>query len=521
MRPDTPKIALLGFMLESNGFAPVAQEAEFREKLWLEGDALLADVRGPASRDVGAIKGYVEVMDARGPWEPVPLAITSAGASGSADQGFFERFVQRLDAGLRAALPVDGVFIEAHGAASATGDFDPEGTLFARVRAIVGPGVPVVATLDLHANVTRRMVDEVDLLIAYLTNPHVDMVARGREAAQAMSELLAGVSTAKAFIRLPLLPPSVALLSDRGPYGALIARGQALKQDSILNVSVLGNFSLADSPKNGMSVIVTSRGDQAAADRVARELAQQIWDEWHRLVANLMSIVEAARRLAAACADPALPALLFADVADNPGGGARGNTTALLAALLDSKMDRTAFGIHYDPELAREAHALGVGARFTAALNRAETDPGSARLHPSAEVVALSDGIVVGRRGNLAGRTIDLGPSARLRLDGRIDVVFVSIRHQCLEPAMLEHLGIDLRQLRGLVVKSRGHFRAGFDDIFADAQILEVDGPGLATPMLARVPWRHVPRPIWPLDPDMEWQVPDDVALRRRKEVEA
>src|SRR5205085_10615939 len=133
----------------------------------------------------------------------------------------------------------------------------------------------------------------------------------------------AGTRTAKAFVKLPLLPPSVALLSDRGPYGALIDRGQALKQGPILNVSVLGNFSLSDSPKNGMSIIVTSRGDQAAADRVARELAKQIWDDRHCLVAKLTSIKDATAQLAAACADPARPALLFADVADNPGGGAR------------------------------------------------------------------------------------------------------------------------------------------------------------------------------------------------------
>lgn len=508
-----PRIALLGFMLESNGFAPVADEAEFRSKLWLEGAALLADVRNEPSRDPGGIKGFVEAMDAAGPWTPVPLAITSAGASGPVDQGFFDRFAALLERGLRAALPLDGVYIEDHGAASATGEDDPDGALFAMVRRVVGPAVPVIATLDLHANVSRRMVAETDLLIAYLTNPHVDMQARGREAAAAMRELLGGVRTAKAFVKLPLLPPSVALLSDRGPYGAAIDRGQALARDPILNVSVLGNFSLGDSPKNGMSVIVTARGDQAEADRVARDLAAGLWEDRRRLVANLMPIDAAAGRLAAACADPALPALLFADVADNPGGGGRGNTTDLLRAMLDAGVTRTAFAIHTDPELAREAHDRGVGARFAAALNRAETQPDSRPLQAEAEVVALSDGAIVGRRGLIAGRALDLGPTVWLRLEGRIDVVFVSIRHQCLDPAMLEHLGIDLRALRGLVVKSRGHFRAGFDDLFADEQIIEVDGPGLVTPMLTRVPWRRVARPIWPLDPGLAWSPPADVAV--------
>jgi len=221
----------------------------------------------------------------------------------------------------------------------------------------------------------------------------------------------------------------------------------------------------------------------------------------------------ATQRLAAACADPALPALLFADVADNPGGGGRGNTTDLLRTMLDARVTRTAFAIHTDPELAQEAHQRGVGSRFTAALNRTGSHADSRPLQAEGEVMALSDGRIVGRRGLIAGRVLDLGPTAWLRLEGRVDVVFVSIRHQCLDPSMLEHLGIDLHGLRGLVVKSRGHFRAGFDDLFTDGAIIEVDGPGLVTPMLARVPWRRVARPIWPLDPDLDWSPPGDVAV--------
>ncbi len=508
------RIALFGFMLESNGFAAPADEAEFRAKMWLEGEALLADARADTCRDPGGIKGFVEVMDATGPWEPVPLVLTGAGASGPVEDGFFRRYVARIEAGLRAAMPLDGVYMETHGAASGTAEPDPEGVLFAAVRAVVGPGVPVVSTLDLHANVSRAMVAETDALIAYVTNPHVDMRERGQEAARAMLDLLGGMKTAKAFVKLPLLPPSVALLSDRGPYGAAIAEAQAMQRDpAILNISVLGNFSLGNSPKNGMSVVATARGDQAAADAAARKIAARLWARRGELVARLTSIDDATAMLREACADPSRPALLFADVADNPGGGGRGNTTDILGRFLEAGIDRTAFAIHYDPELAAEAHTACRGARFRARLNRTETHADSRTLAADAEVMAVSDGRVTGRRGLLANRTLDCGKTAWLRLEGRIDVVFVSVRHQCMEPAMLEHLGIDLRALRGLVVKSRGHFRAGFDDLFTDEQIVEVDGPGLVTPMLQRVPWTSLPRPIWPLEPDMVWNVPENVAV--------
>lgn len=509
----TPRIALLGFMLESNAFSPVAEEAEFREKHWIEGDAIVEDARSATPRDPGGLTGFCRAMDESGAWEPVPIAMTTAGASGPVDQTFFERYVEMIDERLRAALPVDGVYIQAHGAARGTVDHDPEGMLFKAVRAIVGWTIPVVATLDLHANVSHVMVAETDLLIAYLTNPHTDMAERGHEAGLAMRELLGGVRTARAFIPVPILPPQVALLSDRGPYGEAIAKGQSRVDGSILNVSVLGNFSFGDSPKTGMSVIVTARGDQVAADGLARELAQDLWEQRHRFTPKLLTIEEAARRMRAAVEDSAKPPLIFADVADNPGGGGSGNTTAILKSFLDAGVRDTAFAVHHDPALVAEAHGLGPGARLAARLNRGDADA-SNRLEVPAQVMRVSDGEIVGRRGFIGGRRFSLGPSAWLRLDGRIDLVVISIRHQCFDTQMLEHLGLEVARLRGIVVKSRGHFRAGFDDLFADENILEVDGPGLATPVLTRVAWRGIRRPIWPLDPDMAWQVPEDVAVQ-------
>lgn len=133
----------------------------------------------------------------------------------------------------------------------------------------------------------------------------------------------------------------------------------------------------------------------------------------------------------------------------------------------------------------------------------------SGKLSAPAEVIALSDGNLIGRRGAAGGRRIALGPAARIRVGG-IDVVVISIRQQCTDPAIPEHLGIDIATLRGFVVKSRGHFRAGFAEFFDDARIVEVDAPGLASPVLARLPYRNLPRPLFPLDPDTQWHAPEN-----------
>lgn len=536
MSNSSPKIAILGFSLETNGFAPPSTRADFEQSYLLRGAALEADIRAAHPRANGTLPGFVREMDATGDWTMAPLTVAATSPGGPAEQTFFDAFLADVETDLRAALPVDGVYISEHGAASTTGDFDPDGTLFERVRHIVGPDVPVVATLDLHANVSQRMVDTTDVLISYLTNPHVDQRERGSEAARAMRELLGGVRTAKALVRIPLMPPSVTLLTGVGesdedilggklqrPYGELIREGQRHVgaaeggPAAVLNVSISAGFFLTDSPKAGMTVVVTTRGDQVAADALARSLAQRAWDQRDRFVPKLTPVEEAVGRMLHACNDPGAAPLCLADVADNPGGGGRGNTTDVLRALLDAGACNVALAAFNDAALAAEAHRLGVGARFTAVLNRAESHPMSARLAAHAQVIALSDGQIVGRRGSAAGRKITLGPTARIRLFGiegseeraSIDVVVISIRQQCTDPVIPEHLGIDLATLRGFVVKSRGHFRAGFSEFYDDAHIVDVDAPGLATPVLARLPYQHLPHPIFPIDAQTRWHAPE------------
>ena len=502
MRPH--RIALAAFMLESNGHAPPATRAEFEAACWLEGAALAADLGRPAPRAPTALTGFIRAMDAGRPWQPVPLIAAAAGASGPIEQEVFDDILARLEAGLRAALPLDGVFLSLHGAATATAEVDPDGILLARVRAVVGPDVPVVATLDLHANVSRAMADHADVLIAFVTNPHVDMLERGAEAAAAMRAMLGGMRPRSAFVKLPMIPPATSQNTACGPYADAIAFGRSFLDHEVMNVSISSGFSLGDTPKNGLSVVVTTRTDAARADAVAKEIARFIWTSRGRWVAKLTTIEEAVRQAKAVGEDAGLAPLLFADVADNPGGGGRGNTVWILEAFHRACVRGAVLGVFNDPELAAEAHLLGEGARFAARFNRAETHPLSHRFEAEAVVEALHDGRITGRRGIYAGRSVDLGPAALLRIGG-LRVAVATNRRQLCEPAMLEALGVDIGALRSLVVKSRGHFRAGFDEYFAPDRILEVDVPGLTTVVLDRVPWRAVPRPIWPLDPAMEW----------------
>ena len=414
----TPRVALMGMILESNRMAKPATRRDFESLTWLEGEALVEEARAPAPVLATEFAAFVHAMDATGPWEPVPCLLAASHPAGPVEEGVFEEVASRNERLLGEAGPLDAVYICNHGAMVATHLDDPDGALIARVRQAVGPDVPIVVTLDLHANISETMVRESDLIVGYRTNPHVDMRERGEEAAFSLRRILASGKRPRAsLVKPPIAPASVTLLTAESPYGTLIDQGQrrqAEMRGAILNVSIFGNFIFADVPENTLSVVVTAREDQAAADALAAELAEAAWAMRELFVRDLTSVEEAV-----ALAKESDVSVIFSDAGDNPGGGGSGRTTELLAALHGAGCEGVLYGSFADAELAAEAHAQGVGARFVARFNRAASDEDwetwDRPFEAEAEVIALHDGEVIGEAGMTAGRRLHLGPSALLR----------------------------------------------------------------------------------------------------------
>ena len=201
--------------------------------------------------------------------------------------------------------------------------------------------------------------------------------------------------------------------------------------------------------------------------------------------------------------------MIIADVADNPGGGGRGNTAWLLEGLHDAGAKGAILGVFNDAPLAAEAHALGIGATFEAHFNREETDQYSQPFAAEATILSLSDGKIVGRDpGSRKGMAIDLGPTAALQV-GTVTVMVISIRQQCIDLGYFENFGVSVADARTVVVKSRGHFRAGFLPLFPPDRVIECDAPGLTSPNLENFEWTGFQRPIFPLDQETEWTPPD------------
>jgi microcystin degradation protein MlrC len=503
----SPRVALFGVALESNRLSPVAMEHDFSSGLLLRGDDILVDARARHPRMMREASAFVTAMDATGPWQPVPLLLTSCYPHGPIDGALHRRFLDEIERGLRAAGTLDAVVIVNHGGMIATDTDDPDGDYIALARSVVGPDVPVVVTLDLHANISDRMVAQSDIIIGYRTNPHVDMMERGEEAAFTLRRILAGQARPKAaLIRLPLTPASVNLLTHEGPYADVIdvgQRRQAEHSGAILNVSIFGGFVFSDSAKNGLAIIVTAREDIEAARSLAKELADKTWAERGRYRKTLTPLADA---LALAKQSNRAP-VIFSDSGDNPGGGGTGRTTELLKALIDAQADDVLYGSLFDVPLAEAAHAAGVGTRFRARFNSGPGLPCDVPFEADATVVGLHDGDVIGRLGLFQGKSLRLGKSAALRIGG-VTVVVISVRNQTADPMFFEMFGLDIGTARTVAVKSRGHFRAGFRPWFAPSQVYEVDTDGLTSPVLERRQWSRLPRPVYPLDEDATWGGP-------------
>jgi microcystin degradation protein MlrC len=484
-----PRVAVLGFHLESNAFAPVSEERHFRSLCYVEGEAISREARRGVSSLPAEIPAFYREMDALGPWSALPIIVTACEPGGAVDERFFQSTLAGMRARLANSGKIDAVYISNHGGMISTGGPDPDGELYAMVRGAVG-GVPVVATVDLHANISERMVASVDALVSYRTNPHMDQAERAIDAARLLKGFLDGKKSRRAFVRLPLTPASVTLLTREGPYADAINYGQTRVGNGVLDVSIVGGFVFSDTPKNGVAIVIN--GESGADVRgTALDIAGRIWNDRKRFVKRLTSMDEAIART-----NRGSPSFIWSDAGDNPGGGGTGQTTALLRKLHDAKVDGVLYGVFFEPEIASMAQRAGNGNEIQARFTEGFRVP--------AKVIKTTDGQCVGRRGIWAGRALELGATCALQIGG-ITVVCVSKRKQCADPVFFEMHGLDIGAARTVVVKSRGHFRGGFDEFFPPERVIEVDTPGLTSPVLERLEFKRLPRPVFPLDADAQW----------------
>ena len=491
---STRRIAVGGIIHETNTFAPgQTTRADFVRQGMSDGAAMVERMGGTPTAIGGSLQGLAQVG-----YQSVPLLYATAMPSAMVTRETYESLRDDLLARLRSALPVDGVLLALHGAMVADGYDDCEGDILARVRTLVGSACPIVSTLDMHGNLSQAMVDAASVLVAYDTNPHLDTFERGVEAAQILCRILdQHLRTAAAMARPPLLLSALTTWTARPPLSAVHARGQELERDPrVVSVGVMGGFAYADTPFSGMSVMVTTTGEMALAQRMAQELADIAWAERKAAAHVGVPVAEAVAR----ATSNAEGLTMLADAGDNVGGGSPGDGTAILAALLAARAQGAVVTLADGEAVARCVRA-GVGATVEMLVGGKCDAAHGEPVRVSGVVERLTDGQFtiegIDHFAGIYGRNVQMGRCAVLRCGG-VRLLLTERKTPPGNLAQLRSQGIVPEEQRIIVVKSAVAFRGAYEPIARE--IIEVDTPGICASNLERFRYRKVPRPIYPLD---------------------
>jgi microcystin degradation protein MlrC len=431
--------------------------------------------------------------------ELVCTSTTGAAPAGMPTRATFETLLERLLQRARAALPVHGVVLTLHGAMVAEGYHDAEAEITRRMRDLVGPAVPIAVTLDLHGNIDDALVNACDIIVAYDTYPHIDAADRAREAVRLLAATIEGrIRPTMAIVKPPLLPVPQAMYTARDPMARLFARAFAMEDSgAALTISILGGFPYADVPAAGMSVVVVTNDDATRARELAEELARMAWDDRAGFAVRNVLPREA---IAQAIDHPRGPVILV-DVGDNIGGGTPGDGTVILRELLDQGAQEATVVIA-DAEAVQTAFAAGVGGEVATLVGGKRDHLHGEPLSIHGRVRLLCDGDWVHEGPENAGVPTSMGPTAVVRVDG-VNLVLTSVKCAPGDLQQLKTVGIDPTRQKIIVVKAAVRWRGGYEPIMA--HFIDVDTPGLGSVNLEHFDFRHLRRPLYPLDPDTVW----------------
>lgn len=422
-------------------------------------------------------------------WTLIEGMVAGAQPSGITTRHAYETLRDELLADLKGALPVNMVVLGLHGAMVADGYDDCEGDLLERVRAIVGPGVVVGAELDPHNHLTPAMVDSADLLISFKEYPHTDVLERGLELVDLCAAMVAKkIQPVHAVVDCEMI---VTMHTSRQPARGFVDKLQSLEgKGGVLSISVSHGFSWGDVPEMGTKLIVYTDGDQALADRLARELADELIAMRDGLTVDYPGIDASLDQALAFEGGP----VVLADGADNPGGGAASDSTFILRRMVERGIRHAALGPLWDPIAVRIAFEAGQGARLAMRLGGKISPLSGDPIDLMCTVKALhADMVMTG----LANAPTPLGDCALLESDG-IEIVLITLRNQAMGTDMFTQLGCDLAAKKIIVVKSSQHFYASFSKVAK--HVIYAGAPGAVTLDLKTLPYQKARRPKWPID---------------------
>lgn len=487
------RVLVGGIWHETNSFSPVRTDLDaFRRYLYLEGETVITGSRGTNTEIGGMIAAAPEAG-----LELIPSIYIGAAPSGMVSRDVIDLLLARLEADIEAAGKLDGVLLALHGAMVAEGIDQADAYVVQAVRDIIGPDLPLVCTIDFHANVEQALVDPADVLIAYKTLPHVDMGARGEDAARIISRLIAtGRKPHKVFRKLPIITVPQRQPTHESPMREVMAELAEVERDrAILTASVIGAFAYCDVPQLGMAIL--AYGEKTASEAGADRLADAVWSRRAQFKPDLVLPDEAVRRAIAANAGP----IFLVEPADNIGGGAPGDGTHLLKALLDGRA-REAAVVIWDRGAAADAAKAGVGKRYKGKV-------GGKTLALHGDPVEIDGTVTFAapvsyRRDStwMTGQPADLGLVATVDTGG-VKVILTSERAIPFDTLHLRIPGVEPEKAKMVSAKCASAWSGIFGKM-AEGHVY-VDTPGVCSSNVERMPYTRLERPFYPLDPDTQY----------------
>jgi microcystin degradation protein MlrC len=492
------RIGLIYVAQETNDFNPLPTTlADYRAFGLYEGEAIPRLLGG-----IGQIGGhYAAVAESGMAVETVPILRAFTVAGGRISREAFDHFAARIAAWLRAAGPLDGLALQLHGACAADGEDDVEGAQAELCRSILGPHVPIVLGLDHHANLTRRMVAAVDAIVAHRTQPH-DTFDTGRVGTALLLRILRGeVRPVMAWRKIPMVTHQEQFLTSGGPMKTWFDRARAMEaaDPRVLQAVPLPMQPWLDVAEGGWSCVVVTDGERALAERLADELADLAWSLREGfLVKDAVAVDEAVRRADAAPRG----VVVLSDTGDTVFGGSSGDSNVILEAMLRLGIRGPAAVPMISPAAAARLHAAGVGAEVTLPLGG---DAATAFFRPltvTGRVRFVGEGPVP-VSGYMHQSHVDMGRRAVLDV-GPVHVLVTELRGVAGNlPDVWTASGVDIAACKMAVLKTASNFQF-FTPI--SSQLIRVGSPGPGQSDLMTLPWRRLPRPIWPLDARADWR---------------
>lgn len=489
------RFAIGALIQESNSFVPARCALDmFQAGYLLYGDELIRTLKGTRTGIAGILAACEEFGVT-----PVPLvAGHSCSAYGPVTDECYSHLKTEMLTRLQAALPVDGIVVAMHGAMLAESEDDPEGDLIAAMRRIAG-GVPIGVTLDLHAHVTPRMVEEATVLVGYSTYPHDDAFETGQHACRLIADTVRGkIAPAMVMAKAPMIvPANNGGTNGDGPVARIMREAKTLEAaGQALSASCFPVQPWLDVPGLGFTGLVITDGDPEAARRHARALARRGWELRHDFQPQLVSPAEAIRQGLAVTGGP----VLLNDTADCQGGGATGDSVATLAALLAARVGERSFAMVRDPGAVQAAQRAGIGNEVQTTLgnkfDRSRGDP----LPVTARVRVLSDGRFPYSGGSRGDVWATMGPAAVLAV-GAIEVLVHSNPTYEYADEQYRSVGLDVRTAKFVTIKNPMNYQLTYRGLMKAAYILDTRGP--TTPDLKSLTFTRLRRPYFPMDDDI------------------